>query len=89
MYLATTNVGHPKLQTWKYPLPEDTVIFRIHRVVIHIDEPRVVRLKMAPDQHRSTITDHIATRGGQFVDVEWSKDASTVAFVSTSRDHKH
>jgi len=89
MYLATTNVGHPKLQAWKYPLPEDSVIFRIHRVVIHIEEPRVVRLQMAPDQHRSTITDHIATRGGQFADVEWSADASSLSFVSTSRDHKH
>lgn len=89
MYLATTNVGHPKLEAWKYPLPEDSVIFRIHRVVIHIDNPKVVRLKMNPDQHRSTITDHIATRGGQFADVEWSADGSSLAFVSVSRDHKH
>lgn len=89
MYMATTNVGHPKLEAWKYPLPEDTVIFRIHRVLIHIEEPRVVRLKMDPDPHRSTITDHIATRSGKFADVEWSKDGSSLAFVSVSRDHKH
>src|SRR5690606_2311073 len=37
MYLVTTNVGHPKLDAWKYPLPEDSVIFRIHRVVIDVD----------------------------------------------------
>lgn len=89
MYLATTNVGHPKLQAWKYPLPGDSVIFRIERVVIHIDGSGVVRLQMEADQHRSTITDHVATRGGQFVDVEWSADASSLSFVSTSRDHKH
>jgi dipeptidyl aminopeptidase/acylaminoacyl peptidase len=89
MYLTTTKVGHPELEAWKYPLPEDTVIFRIHRVVIHIDKPRVVRLQMQPDQHRSTITDHIATRGGQFADIEWSDDGSSLAFVSVSRDHKH
>ena len=89
MYLATTNVGHPKLQAWKYPLPGDSVIFRIERVVIHIDGQSVVRLQMEADQHRSTITDHIATRGGQFADVEWSADASSLSFVSTSRDHKH
>ncbi len=88
MYMATTKVGHPELEAWKYPLPEDSVIFRIHRVVIHVDEPRIVRLKMKPDQHRSTITDHIATRGGTFADVEWSKDGSSLAFVSSSRDHK-
>jgi dipeptidyl aminopeptidase/acylaminoacyl peptidase len=89
MYLATTNVGHPKLEAWKYPLPEDSVIFRIHRVVVHIEDAKVVRLQMKPDQHRSTITDHIATRGGQFADVEWSADGSSLAFVSVSRDHKH
>ena len=89
MYLTTTNVGHPVLEAWKYPLPEDSVIFRIHRVVIHLDGPKVIRLKMAPDQHRSTTTDHIATRGGQFADVEWNQDGSQLAFVSTSRDHKY
>ncbi len=89
MYLVTTNVGHPRLEAWKYPLPEDNEIFRIHRVVIHVDLPKVVRLQMLPDQHRSTITDHIAVRGGDFADVEWSADSSQLAFVSTSRDHKH
>lgn len=88
MYLVTTNVGHPKLEAWKYPLPEDKEIFRIHRIVIHVEEPRVVRLQMPPDQHRSTITDHIAYRGG-LADAEWSPDSSHLAFVSVSRDHKH
>lgn len=88
MYLVTTNVGHPKLEAWKYPLPEDKEIFRIHRVVIHVDGPRVVRLQMPPDQHRSTITDHIAYRG-VLADAEWSPDSSQLAFVSVSRDHKH
>jgi len=89
MYLVTTKVGHPKLEAWKYPLPEDKEIFRIHRVVIHVDGPRVVRLKMPPDQHRSTFTDHIATREGELGDAEWSPDSSLLAFVSVSRDHKH
>jgi len=89
MYMVTTNVGHPKLEAWKYPLPEDKEIFRIHRVVIHLDGPRVVRLQMPPDQHRSTITDHIALRTGELADAEWSLDSSRLAFVSVSRDHKH
>ena len=88
MYLVTTNVGHPQLEAWKYPLPEDKEIFRIHRVVIHVEEPRVVRLQMPPDQHRSTITDHIAYRG-VLADAEWSPDSSQPAFVSVSRDHRH
>ncbi len=89
MYLVNTKVGHPELEAWKYPLPEDKEIFRIHRIVIHVDEPRVVRFQMPPDQHRSTITDHIAVRGGQLADAEWSPDSSQLAFVSVSRDHKH
>ncbi|MCB0553313.1 MAG: DPP IV N-terminal domain-containing protein, partial [Phaeodactylibacter sp.] len=88
MYLSTTNVGHPKLEAWKYPLPGDSLIFRIHRVVIHLDGPQVVRLQMPPDPHRSSTTDHIAGRDGTFLDVEWSPDAAQLAFLSNSRDHK-
>lgn len=88
MYLATTNVGHPELKAWKYPLPGDSLIFRIERVVIHLDGPKVVRLQMPPDPHRSSTTDHIAGRGGRFLDVEWSDDSRQLAFLSNSRDHK-
>jgi len=90
MYLVRTRVGHPELDAWRYPLPEDTVIFRIHRVVIDVDAeggPKVVRLRMPPDQHRSTVCDHVDC-GGTFADVEWSPDGSQLAFVSSSRDHK-
>jgi dipeptidyl aminopeptidase/acylaminoacyl peptidase len=87
MYLVSTDVGHPTLEAWKYPLPEDSVIFRVERVVIHLDGPRVVRLRMPPDQHRSTICDHIVCRG-QYSDIEWSADGGQLAFVSSSRDHK-
>ncbi|MDH5588831.1 MAG: S9 family peptidase [Gemmatimonadota bacterium] len=87
MYLVSTDVGHPTLQAWKYPLPEDSVIFRISRVVIHLDGPRVVRLQMPPDPHRSSICDHISCDGG-FSDVEWSDDSRSLAFLSNSRDHK-
>ncbi|MFW6140160.1 MAG: DPP IV N-terminal domain-containing protein [Acidobacteriota bacterium] len=89
MYLASTNVGHPELHSWKYPLPGDENIFMIRRAVIHIDGPRVVRLKMPPDFHRSTVCDHIACRGQGFADVEWSSDSSQLAFVSSSRNHQH
>ncbi len=89
MYLVETKVGHPKLQAWKYPLPGDDVVTTIQRVIINLDGPRVVRLKMPPDQHRSSLCDHIACRGTEWADVEWSPDASHLAFVSTSRDHKH
>src|SRR6185436_10019271 len=90
MYVVETRVSHPVLQAWKYPLPGDSVIQMIHRVVIHLDgtAPRVVRLQLPPDPHRSTTCDHIFC-DGSFADVEWSPDGSRLVFVSTSRDHKH
>lgn len=87
MGLVSTEAGAPRIEVWRYPLPEDTVIFRISRVVVHLDGPRVVRLQMPPDQHRSTICDHISCEG-TFSDVQWSDDSRQLAFVSSSRDHK-
>lgn len=87
MYLVSTNVGHPKLESWKYPLPGDAVVTTIQRVIINVDNPKVVRLQMPPDQHRSTLCDDVSCDGG-WSDVQWSTDASKLAFVSTSRDHK-
>lgn len=89
MYLWSTQVGHGELDAWKYPLPGDDYIFMIERIVIHLEkEPRIVALNMSPDPHRSTTSDHIAGRGGVFLDVEWSEDGETLSFVSSSRDHK-
>jgi dipeptidyl aminopeptidase/acylaminoacyl peptidase len=91
MYLVSTNVGEPRLEAWKYPLPGDSVIFRIHRVIIGrgVDgRPRVVRLNMPADAHRSTVSDHVACEGGTLCDMQWYPDGSHVAFVSSSRDHK-
>ena len=88
MYLVETKVGHPTLQAWKYPLPGDEVVTMIQRVIIEVDVPRVIRIKMAPDQHRSTLCDDLQCRGGEWADVEWTPDATQLAFVSTSRDHK-
>ena len=88
MYLTSINVGHPKLERWKHPLPGDETIFTIERVIIHLDpKPRVVRLKMNKDFQRSTTTDHIAG-GGELLDAQWKEDGSEFAFVSCSRDHK-
>jgi len=87
MYLVHTTVGHPTLEAWKYPLPGDDKIFQIERVVIDVDNARVIRLRMAPDPHRSSLCDHVEC-DGSFADVEWSADSNQLAFVSSSRDHK-
>jgi dipeptidyl aminopeptidase/acylaminoacyl peptidase len=91
MHLVSTNVGAPRLESWKYPFPGDSVIFRISRVIIRQGadgRPQVVRLQMPPDQHRSTVSDHVACSGGTICDVQWYPDGSHLAFVSSSRDHK-
>jgi dipeptidyl aminopeptidase/acylaminoacyl peptidase len=88
MYVVETKVGHPTLQQWKYPLPGDKDVSMIERVVIEVPSGKVVRFKMPPDQHRSTLCDHLICRGSEWADVEWSPDTKTVAFASTSRDHK-
>jgi dipeptidyl-peptidase-4 len=90
MYLVSTKVGHPELQAWKYPLPGDSIITTIQRVIIDVDVPKVIRLQTPVDQHRSTLCDHIICRGDEgWTDVQWYPDGSHLAFVSTSRDHKH
>ncbi|HXG89178.1 MAG TPA: DPP IV N-terminal domain-containing protein [Vicinamibacterales bacterium] len=87
MYLVNTVAGHPTLTTLKYPLPGDDKIFMIERVVIDVDQKKVVKLDLPIDPHRSTLCDHIVC-GGTWSDVQWSADGKEVAFVSTSRDHK-
>ncbi|MDO6425376.1 DPP IV N-terminal domain-containing protein [Thalassotalea sp. 1_MG-2023] len=88
MGIVSTAVGHPKIDVWKYPLPGDEHVFKIHRVVIDVEKAKVIPLDMAPDEHRSTITDHVAARDGSLLDIDWSSDSSHFAFVSSSRDHK-
>jgi dipeptidyl aminopeptidase/acylaminoacyl peptidase len=87
MYLVTTNVGHPTLKAWKYPLPGDKEIATIKRVIINVDGPKVIELQVAADPHRSTLSDDISS-GGILNDVDWNADATQLAFISTSRDHK-
>lgn len=89
MAVYNTQVGHVDVDIWKYPLPGDDYIFMIERVVIHLgDDPKMVKLDMPADAHRSTTSDHVAGRGGVFLDVEWSADSEQLAFISSSRDHK-
>ena len=88
MYLTSTNVGHPKLEAWKYALPGDDKIFEIERLIIDVKSRKIIKLNINNDFQRSTTTDHIAGRDGEFLDTQWSDDSSKLAFISTSRDHK-
>ncbi len=74
MYLVPVTNRHPELQAWKYPLVGDKFITMIERVIIDVDARKVIRLKMPPDQHRTTLCDDIACDGNTMSDVEWSPD---------------
>ncbi|MBZ4190461.1 S9 family peptidase [Niabella beijingensis] len=87
MYLVRTKVGAPELEQWKYPLPGDSAIIKIQRVVIDAEKGTTVRFKMEPDERRGTLCDDIAC-DGDLGDTEWSTDGTQLAFVSVSRDHK-
>ncbi|MFD0794834.1 DPP IV N-terminal domain-containing protein [Mucilaginibacter litoreus] len=88
MYLVTTNVGKPTLHAWKYPLPGDKDITTIQRVIVDVENPKVVRFNIEPDPHRATLSDDISS-SGTFDDADWKADGTEFAFVSTSRDHKN
>jgi dipeptidyl-peptidase-4 len=87
MYTVSSRIGHPHLETWKYPFVGDKDVTTIERVIIDVNTAKVTRLKMPADQHRSTLCDHLIC-DGPWEDVQWAADAKTLAFVSTSRDHK-
>jgi dipeptidyl-peptidase 4 len=88
MYLVPVTNGHPTLKAWKYPLAGDENVAMIERVIIDVDNPRVIRLKLPADYHRSTVCDDVSCSNKGWDDVQWSEDGTHLAFVSTSRDHK-
>ena len=83
MYLVETRAGHPVLRAWKYPLPEDSAVAMMHRIIIEVETGRLIRLQMPPDYHRATLGDDFSTD-----DLIWNPDGSTLVFASTSRDHQ-
>ena len=89
MYLVPITNRHPQLEAWKYPLVGDKDVTMIEPVVIDVEAAKVTRLKIAPLQHRSMECDDVSCDGdGRWTDAEFSPDASKLAFVATSRDHK-
>lgn len=87
MHLVTTNVGAPKIKTWKYPLPEDEKIIQIERIIIEVDSGKMIRFDMPSDDRRGTLCDDISCSGA-FDDNQWINDGKQLVFVSSSRDHK-
>ncbi|QMV18696.1 prolyl oligopeptidase family serine peptidase [Granulicella sp. 5B5] len=89
MYLVPVTNRHPHLEAWHYPLVGDKDVTMIQPVILDVDSAKMVRLKIAPLEHRSMECDDVSCNGdGHWTDVEFSPDGSHLAFVSTSRDHK-
>ena len=83
MYLVPTAVNHPVLTVQKMPLPGDTAMAMLYRVVIDVDAGTITRLQMPVDFHRGTIGDNI-----RMEDYQWKPDGTKLAVASSSRDHK-
>ena len=93
MYLVTTPVGppfsdrvagHPVLRSVPFPLPGDSIVTMMYRVVVDADNGTVLRLRMPADFHRGTREDNI-----ELNDTKWSPDGARLAIASMSRDNKH
>ena len=89
MFLVRTKVGHPELEAWKYPMPGDAVVTKIRRVIVDVNKKHVVALKIPTDPYRqSGFSPAMDSGDGILADAQWSADGATLAFISTSRDHK-
>ena len=89
MYTVTTQVGHPVLDAWKYPLPGDKKVFMIEPVVIDVATRKVVRMQLPPQQRLSSLCDDIScSSNGHWDDLKWAPDSKTLAMVNSSRDRK-
>ncbi|MDQ6736796.1 MAG: S9 family peptidase [Gemmatimonadota bacterium] len=84
MYLVDTRVGHSHLEQWKGAFPGDSAISMIQRVIIDVATGKMVRLQSPPDYHRAMLGDDLNMN-----DIIWNPDDSQIAYVNTSRDHKH
>lgn len=89
MYLVPVTNRHPDLEQWRYPLLGDKNVTTIQPVVLDVASGKMTRLKMEPEQHRSTLCDDVSCRGGAgWDDVQFAPDGKHLALVTTSRDHK-
>lgn len=89
MYTVRTQVGHPVLDAWKYPLPGDKHVFLIEPVVIDVAARKTVRLQLPPQQRLSSLCDDISCKSdGHWSDLKWAPDSQTLAMVNSSRDRQ-
>ncbi len=88
MYLVRTKPGHPELESWKYAMAGDETIATIQRVIIDVDSGKLVRLQVPPGPASLVALLRRAVRRRHSGGRAMSPDSASLAFVSTSRDHK-
>ncbi|TAM37639.1 MAG: S9 family peptidase [Rhodanobacter sp.] len=89
MYTVKTEVGHPVLDAWKYPLPGDAKVFMIEPVVIDVAKGQLVRVKLPPQQRLSSLCDDISCKSdGHWDDLKWAPDSASFAMVNSSRNRQ-
>jgi dipeptidyl-peptidase 4 len=87
MHLLETREGRPRLHSWPYALPGDSVVPLLERVIVDVVAGRTVRLDTPPDHQRTSSCCGLL-RLDALGDTEWSADAARLAFVSVSRDYR-
>ncbi len=87
MVLWKTVEGRPELDQWPYALPGDSIVPKLERVIIDVENQTKTWLQIDPDHQRASNCCGLE-RAGSWVDNEWSSDGSKLAIVSTSRDYK-
>jgi dipeptidyl-peptidase 4 len=79
--------GRPRLHSWPYALPGDTIVPMYERIIVDVADGRVLRIQSPPD-HQRTSSCCGMMRGDAWGDAEWSADGLWHAFVSVSRDYR-
>jgi dipeptidyl-peptidase 4 len=87
LHLLETAEPAARLHSWPYALPGDTAVPMYERVIIDVDNGRIVRIATEPD-HQRTSSCCGMMRGDAWGDAEWSRDGRWLAFTSVSRDYR-
>jgi dipeptidyl-peptidase 4 len=87
MHLLEMATGRPRLHSWPYALPGDSIVPLHEWVVVDVPARTVVPLR-TPADHQRTSSCCGRLRGDAIGDTEWSADGGSVAFMSVSRDYR-
>jgi dipeptidyl-peptidase 4 len=87
MHLLEMAVGRPRLHSWAYAVPGDSIVPLHEWLVIDVESRSATRLR-SPADHQRTSSCCGRLRGDAIGDTEWSPDGRHVAWVSVSRDYR-